>query len=357
MVQGAGGRAVAMRRVLVTGGSGFLGTALAKKFVDKDYFVKILDVEDPKAPPSAGRISFLRGDVRDAEIAKKACEGAACVIHNAAILPISRASKKIFWGVNVDGTRNILKASLDSGVKKVIFISSSAPYGIPKEAPITEKTAFDPVCDYGRSKIAAEGACNEYRKKGLNVIILRPRTVVGKGRLGLFQILFSWIADNKNIYIINKGDNLFSLLDEGDFVNACVLSAERAVNNEDFNLGADEFKTVREDLRALVSYAKSSSKVVSLPAGFARAMLRALDMLNLVPFTAWHYMTPDKPFYFDISKAKQGLGWQPLMSNAEALKEGYDWYLSRRNTVDNIFGTTHTRSARQKILRYLKNMS
>jgi len=357
VVQGAGVGVIAMRRVLITGGSGFLGAALAKKLIDKDYFVRILDVEDPKAPPASGRIDFIRGDVRDEETAKKACEGAACVIHNAAILPVSRASRKIFREVNVDGTRNILKASLDSGVEKVIFISSSAPYGIPKEAPITERTAFNPVCDYGRSKIEAEGACNEYRKKGLNVIILRPRTVVGKGRLGLFQILFSWIADNKNIYIINKGDNLFSLLDEGDFVNACVLSAERAVKNEDFNLGADEFRTVGEDLRALVSYAKSSSKVVSLPAGFARALLRALDALDLVPFTAWHYMTPDRPFYFDISKAKRMLGWQPLMGNAGTLRESYDWYLARRNTVDNIFGTTHTKSARQRILRYLKKMS
>ena len=129
---------------------------------------------------------------------------------NAAVLPISRSQKKIFWQVNVSGTQNVLQSSLSNKVKKVIFISSSAPYGIPKEIPLREGSEFNPVCDYGRSKIAAERVCNEYRAKGLNIIILRPRTILGRGRLGLFQILYSWIADRKNIYIIGRIRSIIS---------------------------------------------------------------------------------------------------------------------------------------------------
>lgn len=357
MVQIQGDRDIEMKKVLITGGAGFFGVPLTKELLDRNYHVRVLDVEDIKNSDIKGRVEFIKGDIRNRTIVKEACEGVDCVFHNAAVLPVSRSKKKVFWEVNVNGTRNILEASLTNQAKRVVFISSSAPYGVPKEVPITENTEFNPVCDYGRSKIEAEKVCNEYRTKGLDVLILRPRTIVGKGRLGLFQILFNWIADNKNIYVIGKGDNLFSLLSEKDLVKACVLGIEKDCKNEDFNLGADEFKTVKEDLQNLITYAKSSSRIITIPANFARMVLSTLDILNLVPFTAWHYKTPDKPFYFDISKAKKILGWHPELSNFEMLKNSYSDYLRHRKDIDSDFGTTHTKSVRQKILRVLKSLS
>lgn len=346
-----------MQKVLVTGGSGFFGIPLVKGLLDKNYQVKILDIEDLNNPEVEERVEFTKCDIRYKKRVDEACKGIDYVFHNAAILPISRAKKKIFWDVNVGGTQNVLDGSLHNKAKRLIFISSSAPYGIPKEIPITEHTEFNPVCDYGRSKIEAERICNEYRNKGLDIVILRPRTIIGKGRLGLFQILYSWIADNKNIYIIGKGDNLYQDLSIRDMVNACTLSIEKDCKNEDFNLGTDRFKTVRETLQELIDYAKSSSKIVSLPVNLARTALKTLDILNLAPFTSWHYMTADKPFYFDISKAKKNLGWQPEMSNFDMFKESYDWYLSHRKEIDSNFGTTHRKSVRQRILRILKGFS
>ncbi|UCC95834.1 MAG: NAD(P)-dependent oxidoreductase [Candidatus Omnitrophota bacterium] len=346
-----------MQKVLVTGGSGFFGVFLVRRLLDKKYRLKVLDAEDISNHEIKEKIEFIKGDVRDKRIIKEICKDVDCVFHNAAVLPISRSKKRIFWEVNIDGTRNVLDASLCNKVKKTVFISSSAPYGIPQEIPITEDTEFNPVCDYGRSKIEAEKICNEYRDRGLDIIILRPRTIVGKGRLGLFQILYSWIADNKNIYIIGKGNNLFSFLSERDLVNACILSIEKDCKNEDFNLGTDRFRTVKEDLGELINYAKSSSKIVSLPAKLAKIILRALDIFNLSPFTAWHYKTPDKPFYFDITKAQKILGWQPEMSNFDMFKDSYDWYLSHREEVDFTFGITHTKSVRQRILKVLKSFS
>jgi nucleoside-diphosphate-sugar epimerase len=303
------------------------------------------------------RPQFIRGDVRDKGLLNRAVEGADFVIHNAAVLPVSRSSRRIYWDVNVKGTENVLQASLENGVKKLVFISSSAPYGIPKEAPITENTPFNPVCKYGRSKIAAEKACNAYRGKGLNVIILRPRTILGSGRLGIFQILFNWIADNRNIYIIGKGDNLFSLISADDLADAVILSLESGCKNEDFNLGAAEFSTVRDDLQGLISSVKSSSRVISLPAAAAKTALRILDATGLVPFTPWHYLTPDKEFYFDITKAKRMLGWNPKMGNLDALKAGYDYYISNRGPADSDFGTTHRKPVRQRVLGLLKKVS
>lgn len=344
-------------KLLVTGGSGFFGIHLIKALLNKDYAVRNLDIADIDESEIEKSVEFIKSDIRDEGTVNRACSDIDIVFHNAAVLPVSRSKRRIFWDINVDGTRTILESSLKNKVKRVVFISSSAPYGIPKEVPITETTEFNPLGDYGRSKVEAEKLCNLYREKGLDVVILRPRTIVGTGRLGIFQILYSWIADGKNIYIIGKGNNLFQLLDVSDLVQACLLTIEKHCKNRDFNLGTDVFATVRQDLEALTSYAKTGSAVISVPARVAKTVLRILDKLNLSPFVSWHYLTPDKPFYFDISRAKKILGFQPKYSNFQMLKESYDWYLSHREEVDSKFGITHRKSARQRILRVLRKLS
>jgi len=79
-----------------------------------------------------------------------------------------------------------------------------------------------------------------------------------------------------------------------------------------------------------------------------------LDIFSLSPFTPWHYLTVDKPFYFDISKAKTILGWQPQDSNLDMLIRSYNWYLSQRKKIDKDFGTTHKKSIRRRALRVLE---
>jgi nucleoside-diphosphate-sugar epimerase len=345
------------KRVLVTGASGFLGISLVHELVRRGYLARGFDLEPFTDGDLHGKAESIVGDIRDKDAVFRASAGADYVIHNAAVLPVSRSNRRIFCDVNVNGTRNILEASLDNRVEKLIFISSSAPYGIPREHPINERTGFNPVCDYGRSKIEAENVCGDFRKKGLNVVILRPRTIVGAGRMGIFQILFSWIADNKNIYIIGDGNNLFSLISDSDLVEAVILALEKDCGNEDFNLGTDVFSTVREDLRKLINSVNSASRIISIPAGPAKFILGILDAFGLVPFTRWHYMTPDKDFYFDISKAKNALGWRPKMSNVDALKAGYDYYLSNRKKLDSDYGITHRKSLRQRALKLLKKIS
>jgi nucleoside-diphosphate-sugar epimerase len=342
------------QKVLVTGGSGFFGSCLADGLLKNDYHVKILDKEDWHGAGTLKNTEFIKADIRDKNSINKALENIDYIFHNAAILPISRSNKNIFWKINVLGTRNVLEAALCNAVKKVVFISSSAVYGIPKELPITEKTEFNPICNYGRSKAEAERVCNEFRGKGLDITILRPRTIIGKSRLGIFQILYSWIADNKNVYIIGRGNNLFQDLGINDLINACILCLQEECKNEDFNLGADKFETLEQEVWGLIDYAKSSSKVIPIPAGFARLILRGMDFLNLIPFTSWHYMTFDKSFYFDSSKAKKMLGWYPKASGSEMFKEGYDWYLAHRKEADSRFGKTHKNSVRQGILKVLK---
>jgi nucleoside-diphosphate-sugar epimerase len=339
---------------LITGGSGFFGSHLINGLLKHNYLVRVLDKQRFDDPETLKRIEFINADICDKAQTNKALEGIDYLFHNAALLPISRSTKKIFREVNVFGTKNVLDAALRNKTKKVVFISSSAVYGIPEECPVTENTKFGPICNYGRSKLEAEEACNEFKKMGLDIVILRPRTVIGKGRLGIFQLLYSRIADNKNVYILGSGNNLFQSLGTEDLVNACILCLCKDCRNEDFNLGADGFKTLKEEICELIDYADSSSKVISIPAGLARFILRSLDALNLAPFTRWHYMTFDKAFYFDSSKAKRMLGWQPKISSFEMYRESYDWYITHKKEADLRFGKTHKNSVRQGILKVTK---
>ncbi len=344
------------RTVVITGGSGFLGLHLVRRFLRNGDRVRVCDVEPFDDAELKSKIEFSIADVREAAAMDRLVDGADVVIHNAATLPIARAGKN-YWSVNVDGTRNVLTAAKKHGVKKVISISTSAVYGIPKECPLTEDVPLTPLGKYAWSKFDAEHVCHEFREQGLDVSVLRPRTLVGSGRLGIFGILFDWIQRGKHIYIIGRGDNLFQLLSADDCVEGALLMTLKPCRNEDFDLGAAEFATVRDDLESLCRHAGTGSHVRSIPAWIAKPVLRTLDRLRLSPLVDWHYETPDKPFYFDTGKARRLLGWVARDTNVAMLAQTYDWYLKNKDQLDQRVGVTHRKTVAQKLLKLLRNIS
>jgi nucleoside-diphosphate-sugar epimerase len=270
------------------------------------------------------------------------------------VLPISRAGRE-FDEVNVAGTRNVLQAALESRVRKVLNVSTSAVYGIPRSVPIDEQTPLTPLGEYGFAKYAAEQLCRAFRDQhDLDVSIVRPRTLVGAGRLGIFGILFDWIRRGKRVYVIGDGDNLFQMLSARDMAEACCLMTTRPCRNEDFNLGAKEFGTVSQDLEALIAHAGTRARVQPVNALLVRTVLGTLDKLRLSPLVDWHYKTPHKPFYFDIAKAQNLLGWTPRDSNVDMFRDTYDWYLANREKLEGQVGTTHRKSVKQGLLKVLR---
>lgn len=340
---------------LVTGGSGFFGIHLVRKLLDSGEEVRVFDIAEPGIAEIEKSIDFVRGDIRDYSAVCEACNDVDVVYHNVAVLPIARAGRG-YWQVNADGTRNLLKACLERGVPKVVHVSTSAVYyGTPEKMPIDENSELHPFGSYGKAKFEAEEICRKYRQLGLNVSIIRPRTIVGPGRLGIFQILFDWLKDGKNLYILGSGNNRFQLTSASDLAEACHLAAKAP--SEDFNVGAERFSTLREDLEALAAYARTGSKIVSVNATMARYTLRLLDKLRLSPLVEFHYMTYDKEFFFDISKAKRILGWTPKDGNRDMLVRTYDWYLHHYKELESRYGTSHRYSVKQGILRLLKLVS
>jgi len=345
-----------MKKIFVTGGAGFLGYHVINYLKDQNWPAQVYDIEapDPKEYPIG--TDFFQNDVRDYASLKKAMTGADAVIHAAAALPLWSA--KDIMTTNVDGTRNTLRAASELGISQVIFISSTAVYGIPKKHPLFENDPMVGVGPYGKSKIEAEKICEEYRSK-LCVTVIRPKTFIGPTRLGVFSILYDWVASGKRIPLIGNGHNLYQLLDVEDLCAAIflALNADKEKANQTFNIGAKEFRTVREDIGALCEYAKSGARPMSTPAPVVKFFLRIFEILHLSPLYRWIYGTANKDSYVSTKKLEETLGWQPKYSNTATLIRSYEWFLAHRTEVEgHSEGVTHRVSWKQGILRLIKKV-
>lgn len=341
------------KKCLVTGGSGFVGAHLVKRLLALGNEVKTIDIEEPEESIKS-QVDFHKIDIRNFEEINNVCKNVDLVFHTVALVPISKA-KKLFNEVNVGGTKNVLEASLNNGVESVVHLSSSAVYKIPIKGEIIDETyPIDPVSSYGEAKYHAEQKCFEYMKKGLPVSIIRPRTILGKERLGIYSILFEWILHNKPIFILGDGSNKFSYISISDLVESIIMSAERG-SGEVFNVSTDKYGTYRGDLEDLIKYANSKSKLISINSTLGRKILQILDIIKLSPLAEWHYATIDKEYVFDISKAKKILGWSPLVSNQKMFIESFDWFRENYQSIDKV-GTTHKTKLNPRIFDFVNKL-
>ena len=271
---------------------------------------------------------------------------------------------QMYKKVNVEGTKNVVTEALKSKIKHISHISSSAIFGSieEKDCPITDNTIPHPLDIYGKSKYEAEKVLLNLLKdnKQMTYSIIRPRTIIGKERLGIFQILFEWISEGVNIYTIGDGLNLFQFAHIDDLVNVSVESALQRKSGI-FNVGTDKYRTLKKDLTELCEYAGTGSRVKSLPVKPSIYLLKFLDKIRLSPLAPWHYLTYHKPFYFDISKPMKELGWKPKASNIQMMKESYDWYLKHKHQIKNKSYnpnlSTHKSLVKQGIISLLKKIS
>lgn len=341
------------QRVLITGGSGFLGINLVRHLLATDYQVRTLDLL-PFDYSEQELIESVVGDVRKVEDVEKAMKKVDFVVHTAAALPLY--SEEDIYSTEVEGTRQVLQVALDQQVKRVVHISSTAVYGVPNQVPLIEDELLIGVGAYGQAKIEAELLIPEFREQGLTVSILRPKTFVGPERLGVFALLYDWAASGKNFPILGNGLNRYQLLDVEDLCQAiknCLMLPKVKVNDV-FNIGAVDFGTMREDYQAVLDQAGFGKKVVGLPAKPAIWMLRLLEHLNLSPLYSWVYETAAKDSFVDVSRAQQQLSYQPQYSNQQALLRNFQWYLQHRADFEQESGVNHRVPWKQGALRVAK---
>jgi nucleoside-diphosphate-sugar epimerase len=335
---------------LVTGGTGYFGSVIVRRLLDAGHRVRVLDLNADG--DVGGDVEMIVGDVRDTQVVARAVAGCDVVFNNVAQVPLAR-DEQLLRSVNVDGTLNLLREAKLAGVGKVVHTSSSAVFGIPASNPVLLTTEPAPVEAYGRAKLAAERACQVAVSDGLDVTIIRPRTILGHGRLGIFGILFDWVADGADIFVLGKGDNRYQLVHADDLAEVCLLAAA-SPGAAVFNAGTDRFGTMRESLESLCAHAGTGSLVRSLPVRPAAALMRLGAAAHLVPFAPYHWMMYSKSLWFDIDHVRDSLGWQPQWSNEAMLADSYDWFIEHRSQLDQAGRSQHRKIAKQGALRALK---
>lgn len=325
--------------VFITGGAGFLGINLTRFLLARHISVTSYDIADFDYP-ERDRITALTGDIRDYARLRDAMRGASCVIHSAAALP--SYPRAAIMSTEVAGTRNVLEAARENGIRRLVHVSSTAVYGT-NAAGATEDATVELIGPYAEAKILAERECAQYRQNGMCVPVIRPKTFVGPERLGIWSILYDWAYSGSGFPLIGSGENRYQLLDVEDLCDVIytTMTADPQAVNTVFNVGAKEFRTMKEDFQAVLDHAGHGKKVRPLPAWPLVTGLKILEKLRLSPIYEWVYETAAADSYVSIEKAERLLGFQPRYSNAAALVRNYDWYVSHLPQILQMSGVTH----------------
>lgn len=303
---------------LVTGAAGFLGRHLAAHLLREGWTVRGLD-----RTPAPG---IDRADVTDAGTVARACEGVDVVFHLAALLPQRRAPAERMRAVNIEGTRNVLRAAREAGARAVVLVSSAEVYGVPREIPCPEEAPARPIGEYGRNKVEAERLAREAAAAGLHVPILRPPTIVGAGMPE--PLLGRFLDDARRgrpLVVIGDGSTRFQMVAASDVAVACVRALEvPEASGEAFNIGSENVPTQREMAEAAKARIGSRSPIVRVPRPIFVTAVRALALVGRSPLEPEHLPIALSDYVFDISKAKRVLGWKPEKGNVDALIEAYE---------------------------------
>lgn len=343
-------------KVLVTGGAGFLGINLIRHLLKIGHKVVSLDIADFDYPEwTHPNLTLIRGSILDYDALEHAMVGVDMVVHAASALPLY--TKEEIYNTIVKGTDMVLEASFHNDVKRFIYISTTAVYGVPDHHPLYEDDKLIGVGDYGSAKIIAESSCEFYRRKGMTVTILRPKSFIGPERLGVFALLYDWASTKHNFPIIGKGDNRYQLLDVEDLcavIYKCMTIKKWELINDTFNVGAKQFGTIKDDYQALLTFAGYGKRIKCLPKGITVSILRLLEKLKLSPLYKWVYETVTEDSFVSIDKLENVLKYTPKYSNVDALKRNYFWYINNKKHFAKREGITHRVPWKQGLLRFAK---
>jgi nucleoside-diphosphate-sugar epimerase len=328
-------------RVLVSGCTGFLGRYMVESLLEQGVEVVGIDYRESVSPVVHPNYRECICDIRDYDDIVKAGGGAIdVVIHLAAIPSIAKGTFELYQSVNVGGTENMVRAARELGAKRVIYTSSSTVYGKPKMCPIREDFETPPIGKYGSTKLAAEKLVLDLNLPGSDMsgIVIRPRVVMGPGRMGIFDILFNAVYQGRTVFMIGNGRNRFQFTDVRDLCD--VMSRFLSSGQGDlYNVGCDTRITVNDLLRRLVAHSGRGARVFNLPTAPIKLVLRALNSLNISPLMEEQFNIADLDFVLDTSKVRNELGWAPKYSDLECLSNAYDWWVAERKYEQRQFNS------------------
>ena len=250
------------KNILVTGGSGFIGSTLIKNLINSGYKVNCLDLKRPDFSASKN-FKFFKGSVNDKEIVKKSISNCKTIIHLAASLGVQHTDSNIVecLDLNIYGTRILLEIAQKNKVDKFIFISSSEVYGEQKKFPINENSELKNKSIYATSKIVAEQYVRGfYQKFKLKFNIIRFFNVYGPGQKDNFVMskFKKQIKLNKSLTIFGNGNQIRSFCNVSDAVDGLIQVLKKGKPNETYNIGNNNEPISMSDLAK--RFAKISDK-------------------------------------------------------------------------------------------------
>lgn len=302
--------------ILVTGATGFIGSAFVKKLFNSGKQVRILTRDKEKLKKLRG-VKVVQGDILNPASLKKALRDVDIVVHLAGLVSYSKPRSELFR-VNVEGTRNLLEACSDCDLKRFIFSSSVSVLGpTPIDEKVDEDSPYNPINPYGQSKMHAE---KDIMQADFPSIILRMAPIYGSGSP-------SW---KKNLGLLEKGfpipdvESKTHIVHISDVVQAFLLSLEKGSG---IYLIADK-KPIKFLRLAEMLMENLEKKPKILPEWLIHLAARLAGMR---PYLKVLTMNRN----YDISKARKELGYEPKANLEEEIKKMVDWYLSEKRKKES----------------------
>jgi nucleoside-diphosphate-sugar epimerase len=322
-------------RILITGGTGFIGSRLALGSLEKGDFVRVLGQVNTEAEAENRRLieskgaRMVLGSVTETEKVAEAVKDIDAVFHLAAAQHEANVPDQRFWDVNVTGTKNLLAASVQAGVKRFVHGSTIGVYGSGQEGVLDEASSLNPDNIYGVTKLEAEKAVRSMESK-IPWVIIRISETYGPGDRRLLK-LFRAIK-KKAFFMIGKGENWHHPIYIDDLVMGMTLAAtsENAVGRV-FILAGKEPLTTRQMVQEISAALGISVTRFSAPLGpfviLAATMENLLRPLGIQP--PLHRRRLDffrKNFSFSIEESTRRLGFDPQTSFRQGVEKTRRWY-------------------------------
>lgn len=322
-------------RHVIFGGDGFVGRHLAPKLLADGQDVIVADIVKSDLP-HYGKVRFVRCDVTDPESVKAVGIRRDDMVYNLSakmLSPIQVRAKRrdFFWPVNYHGTENIILAMADAGASRLVHFTTDMIYGHTVVHPMTEEHPVAPLGEYGLSKLKTEQLAQDWRERGMNISLFRPRLIIGPGRLGILEKLFKLVDANLPVPMIGSGRNPYQFISVFDCAEAARLAWKAGVPNEAYNLGSLNPPPVRKLLGDLLKHAGSRSILVPTPGWAVKRTLDLLDLLNMPIMDPEQYLIADEDCLLDVSKGKRDLGWVPQYRDEDMLIAAYREYRAKKN--------------------------
>jgi dTDP-glucose 4,6-dehydratase len=320
---------------VIFGGDGFVGRHLAPKLLADGAEVVVADIvkSDLKHYRSA---RFVKCDVTDAASVEAVGLKADDMVYNLSakmLSPIQTRAKRhdFFFPVNYYGTLHIIEAMDAVGAAKLVHFTTDMIYGHTVVTPMTEDHPVAPLGEYGLSKQMTEELAAEWRKRGMQISLFRPRLIIGPGRLGILEKLFKLIDMSLPVPMIGSGKNPYQFISVFDCAEAARAAWKAGVPDEAYNLGSLNPPPVRKLLGDLIKHAGSKSLLIPTPGWAVKRTLDLFDLMNMPIMDPEQYLIADEECVLDVSKAKRQLGWVPKYRDEDMLIAAYSEYRAKRD--------------------------